>query len=57
MQPYENRLRAWQRLTDALPMQKLDSMITAATLADLPTLGNQILEGQVRGRIVVDVNA
>jgi len=57
MQPYENRLRAWQRLTEALPMQKLESMVTPATLADLPKLGQQILDGQVRGRVVVDVNA
>ncbi|MFK7858552.1 MAG: MDR family oxidoreductase [Granulosicoccus sp.] len=57
MQPYDNRLRAWQRLTDALPMNKLESMITEATLSDLPELGKQILKGQVRGRVVVDVNA
>ncbi|MFK7993217.1 MAG: MDR family oxidoreductase [Granulosicoccus sp.] len=57
MQPFENRLRAWQRLSDALPMEKLDSMITNATLNDLPDLGKQILNGQIRGRVVVDVNA
>lgn len=57
MQPYDNRLRAWNRLTEALPMDKLESMITPATLSDLPELGKQILEGQVRGRVVVDVNA
>jgi acrylyl-CoA reductase (NADPH) len=27
-----------------------------ATLADLPRLGEAILKGEVRGRIVVDVN-
>lgn len=57
MQPYDNRLRAWNRLTDSLPMDKLESMITPATLTDLPELGKQILAGQVRGRVVVDVNA
>lgn len=57
MQPYDNRLRAWQRVKDALPMDKLESMITPATLNDLPALGAQILEGKVRGRVVVDVNA
>lgn len=56
MQPYENRLRAWQRLTQALPMEKLEDMITPASLSDLPTLGKQILKGQVQGRVVVDVN-
>ncbi|MFK8078868.1 MAG: MDR family oxidoreductase [Granulosicoccus sp.] len=57
MQPFENRQRAWQQLTHALPMEKLDSMTSNATLADLPDLGKQILNGQVRGRVVVDVNA
>ena len=56
MQPYDNRLRAWNRLTEALPMEKLESMTTSATLSDLPDIGKQILEGKVRGRVVVDVN-
>ena len=56
MQPYDNRLRAWQRVKEALPMDKLESMTTPATLNDLPALGAQILEGKVRGRVVVDVN-
>ena len=57
MQPYHNRLKAWERLASDLPMDKLEAMITPATLSDLPRLGADILEGQVRGRVVVDVNA
>ena len=57
MQPYQNRLKAWERLASDLPMDKLEAMITPATLSDLPRLGVDILKGQVRGRIVVDVNA
>lgn len=57
MQPYDNRLRAWQRISKDLPMDKLESMIEMATLADLPKLGSEILKGQVKGRVVVDVNA
>jgi acrylyl-CoA reductase (NADPH) len=57
MQPYDNRLRAWQRIAQDLPMDKLEAMIQPATLADLPKLGADILEGQVKGRVVVDVNA
>ena len=57
MQPYENRLRAWNQVTKALPLEKLEAMITPATLHDLPALGKDILKGQVRGRVVVDVNA
>ena len=57
IQPYQNRLKAWERLASDLPMDKLEAMITPATLSDLPRLGVDILKGQVRGRVVVDVNA
>jgi acrylyl-CoA reductase (NADPH) len=56
MQPYENRLRAWERVAKDLPMAKLEDMVVPATLKDLPQLGKDILKGQVRGRVVVDVN-
>jgi acrylyl-CoA reductase (NADPH) len=55
MQPYENRVRAWARIADTLPRDKLEEMIVEATLEDLPRLGADILKGQVRGRVVVDV--
>ncbi len=57
MQPYENRLRAWKRIASDLPMDKLETMVHPATLSDLPQLGSDILKGQVKGRVVVDVNA
>lgn len=57
MQPFDNRLRAWRRIATDLPMGKLDAIIQPATLSDLPKLGADILAGQVRGRVVVDVNA
>lgn len=57
MQPYDNRLRAWERIAKDLPMDKLEAMIHLATLSDLPALGTDILKGQVKGRVVVDVNA
>ncbi|MEJ6398851.1 acryloyl-CoA reductase [Yoonia sp. 208BN28-4] len=57
MQPYDNRVRAWQRIAQDLPMDKLEAMVQLATLSDLPQLGRDILKGQVKGRVVVDVNA
>lgn len=57
MQPLENRKRAWDRIASDLPMEKLEAMIEPAVLSDLPKLGKDILKGQVRGRVVVDVNA
>ncbi|MEN8895978.1 MAG: acryloyl-CoA reductase [Yoonia sp.] len=57
MQPYDNRVRAWERIAKDLPMDKLEAMVKPATLSDLPQLGRDILKGQVKGRVVVDVNA
>ena len=57
MQPYENRVRAWQRIARDVPMDKVESMVQMATLSELPELGKAILKGQVKGRVVVDVNA
>ncbi len=57
MQPYENRVEAWKRVATDLPLDKLEDMIVPAKLSDLPKLGKDILKGQVKGRVVVDVNA
>jgi len=57
MQPYDNRVRAWARIAKDLPMDKLEAMIQPATLSDLPGLGKDILKGQVKGRVLVNVNA
>lgn len=54
--PYEERLRAWGRIARELPMAKLAAMVREVGLADLPALGAAILQGEVQGRIVVDVN-
>lgn len=55
MAPLMRRKVAWARLTKDLPMAKLDAMIQRATLEELPALGKAILEGKVRGRVVVDL--
>jgi acrylyl-CoA reductase (NADPH) len=57
LRPYADRVRAWDRIARDLPMAKLEAMVQPATLADLPALGAAILQGQVKGRVVVDVNA
>ena len=57
LQPYANRQAAWARIASDLPQDKLESMLTMATLADLPRLGVEILAGQIKGRCVIDVNA
>lgn len=55
-QPFAARQKAWARIAAILPMDKLDAMITPATLADLPNLGPAILQGAIKGRVVVDLS-
>ena len=55
MCPIEIRREAWQRLARDLPAEKLDAAAQSARLEDLPKLAEQILAGQVRGRVVVDI--
>jgi hypothetical protein len=57
MSPQEERQEAWYRLAQELPLDKLGAMTSHACMADLPELGRQILQGKLRGRIVVDINA
>jgi acrylyl-CoA reductase (NADPH) len=56
-QPYANRVRAWERVARDLPMDRLEAMVEPATLSDLAHLAEAILRGEVRGRVVVDLNA
>ena len=53
----EKRRQAWARLARDLPLDKLDTMIVPARLADLPRLAPEILAGRVRGRVVVAIKA
>ena len=55
--PPDERWEAWTRLARDLPADKLEQMIVPAKLEDLPALSKQILEGKVRGRVVVEIAA
>ena len=56
MQPYSIREIVWQRLAQELQLQVLDNMTTVIGLTDLVEYSEQILDGQIRGRVVVDLN-
>jgi acrylyl-CoA reductase (NADPH) len=56
MRPYEDRVAAWNRIVTDLPMEKLDAMISEHGLEEMPALGKSILEGGVKGRVVVNPN-
>ena len=53
--PMPRRLRAWERLAGDLDVTKLASMTQTIKLADVPKAAADILAGQVRGRLVVEI--
>ncbi len=56
MCPVERRVTAWGRLARDLPLAKLDAMTETVPLTALPALATRILAGDIRGRVVVDLN-
>ena len=57
MCPRPDRLQAWQRLATDLDVGHLDAITRTIGLAEALAVAPQLLAGQVRGRVVVDVNA
>lgn len=55
MRPKPDRIEAWDRLAKDMDLARLAAMTSRATLEDLPRLAGEILEGKVRGRVVVDL--
>lgn len=56
MCPVERRKQVWARLAADVPRDRLEKITKVAALADLTRLAKEILDGQVRGRVVIDVN-
>jgi acrylyl-CoA reductase (NADPH) len=56
MLPKGPREEAWQRLARDLPLDRLDSTVSEAGLSEVMGLAPKILKGEIRGRVVVDVN-
>lgn len=54
--PRPKREMVWQRLAQDLPLEKLDAMTQEISLSRALTIAPEILAGQVRGRLVVNVN-
>ncbi len=55
MRPKPDRIEAWGRLAKDLDLGLLATMTSHAKLEDLPRLAGEILAGQVRGRVVIDL--
>lgn len=57
MCPRETRLQAWQRLSEDLDISKLDAIAHQIGLTDVIDTAAGLLNGKVRGRVIVDVNS
>lgn len=57
MAPQTKRLRAWKRLAELVDRDLLRSIYRVMPMSAVPELGAQLLAGQIRGRVVIDVNA
>lgn len=53
--PTPLRRRAWERLARDLPAEALADVTQLRPLSDVPELAEQILRGEVRGRVVIEV--
>jgi acrylyl-CoA reductase (NADPH) len=56
MAPLAVRQAAWRRLARDLDLAKLAAMTREIGLDEAPSVAAQLLDGKVRGRVVVDVN-
>ena len=50
------RSAIWQRLADSFPLELLAAMTHEIQLTDLERYGKEILEGKVKGRLVVNIH-
>tara|TARA_B100000700_G_scaffold241315_1_gene268491 strand:+ start:14972 stop:15955 length:984 start_codon:yes stop_codon:yes gene_type:complete len=56
MRPREDRLAAWTRLAETLDTAILDEIAHQIGLGEATETAGQLIEGKVRGRVVVNVN-
>jgi acrylyl-CoA reductase (NADPH) len=47
------RRRIWARLAETMPLDKLDGLTSEVSLDRVPLQAPAILDGEVRGRVVV----
>ena len=55
MAPIELRKEAWERLATELDQTKLEKVTTEIQLTDALNISNEILDGKIRGRVVVQI--
>jgi acrylyl-CoA reductase (NADPH) len=53
--PKERRAEVWRRLATDLPASAFDRITRVVRLDEVPTMAQELLDGKVRGRILVDL--
>ena len=56
MRPRTDRMVAWNRLVRDLDLSMLEQITREIALSEVVQTANQLLAGEVRGRVVVNVN-
>jgi acrylyl-CoA reductase (NADPH) len=56
MRPKADRVAAWQKLSELLTENEMQSIAHVIGLEESITVAEKLLKGDVTGRIVVDVN-
>ena len=56
MAPMQLRERAWKRLSENININKLEEMTIDTSLDQVEGLANEILQGKVRGRVIVNIS-
>jgi D-arabinose 1-dehydrogenase-like Zn-dependent alcohol dehydrogenase len=51
------RQRAWNRLAKLVVKSQLASIYSVEAMSEVPRLAHEIIDGKIRGRVVIDVNA
>ena len=56
MRPRADRVAAWKKLAEILPATEMESIAEVISLASSIEVADNLLKGEVTGRVVVDVN-
>ncbi|MDR5753151.1 MULTISPECIES: MDR family oxidoreductase [unclassified Caballeronia] len=54
--PRERRLRAWASIASEVPVQTIEQVAGEIALGEAVDVANRLLQGEVKGRVIVDVN-